>query len=82
MDTVELIKNRIKTLIAEHNTTMYQVAIKGGFPQSTIKNILVKSGKSTNPGIETIKHVCDGLGISLYDFFNSEEFKSTTPVKD
>lgn len=82
MNTTELIQNRIKQLISQHDTTMYNVAIRGGFPHSTIKNILVKSGKSTNPGIVTIKHICDGLGISLYDFFNSEEFQSTISEKD
>lgn len=82
MDILKLVQNRIRELIAQHNTTMYEVAIKGGFPQSTIKNIMVKSGQSTNPGIVTIKHICDGLGISLYEFFDTDEFRAATPEKD
>ncbi len=43
-----------------------------GVPPSTIKNILY--GKSKNPGIVTIKMLCDGLGISLTEFFDTKEF--------
>ena len=43
-------------------------------PPSTVKNILY--GKSTNPGIVTIKMLCDGLGISLVDFFDTPTFRS------
>lgn len=39
---------------------------------STIKNILY--GKSRNPGIVTIKMLCDGLGITLIEFFDTPEF--------
>lgn len=39
---------------------------------STIKNILYD--KSINPGIVTIKMLCDGMGITLADFFNTEDF--------
>ena len=39
---------------------------------SSIKNILY--GKSKNPGVVTIKMLCDGLGITLVDFFNTDDF--------
>ena len=32
-------------------------------------------GVSRNPGIVTIKLLCDGLGISLYDFFDTDAFR-------
>ena len=32
--------------------------------------------KSMNPGIVTIKRLCDGLGITLGEFFNTPEFDS------
>ena len=38
-----------------------------------LKNIVY--GNSRNPGIVTIKLICDGLEISLYDFFDSDVFK-------
>ncbi|MBO5222628.1 MAG: hypothetical protein J6C26_09980 [Clostridia bacterium] len=41
---------------------------------SSIKNILY--GKSKNPGIVTLKMLCDGFGISLIEFFDTDEFKA------
>ena len=43
-------------------------------PPSTLKNII--NGGSKNAGIVTLKKMCDGLEISLYDFFNTETFKT------
>ena len=43
-------------------------------PPSTLKNII--SGVSKNPGIVTIKKLCDGLDINIVDFFDTEEFKN------
>jgi len=43
-------------------------------PPSSIKNILY--GKSQNPKLLTIKMICDGLGITLGEFFNTPEFDS------
>lgn len=41
-------------------------------PPSSLKNILY--GKSKNPKLLTIKLVCDGLGITLGEFFSTPEF--------
>lgn len=41
-------------------------------PPSSIKNILY--GKSQNPKLLTIKLICDGLGITLGEFFSTPEF--------
>lgn len=41
-------------------------------PASSIKNILY--GKSQNPKLLTIKLICDGLGITLGEFFSKPEF--------
>lgn len=43
-----------------------------GVSQSTIKSIL--NGESKNPGIVTLKKLCDGLDISIIEFFNTEDF--------
>lgn len=55
--------------------SIHALAIKSGVAPSTIKNILYN--KSSNPGVVTIKMICEGFGISLFDFFNTDEFKST-----
>ncbi len=77
MNTYNETKDRILFLLEENNLSIHALAIKSGVAPSTIKNILY--GKSKNPGIVTIKMLCDGLGISLYDFFNTNNFKSSTP---
>jgi len=42
-------------------------------PPTTLKNIIY--GVSKNPGIVTIKKLCDGLEISIADFFDTEKFR-------
>ena len=72
MDTYTAVKNRLLSLCGEKKMSIHQLAIVSGVAPSTIKNILY--GKSKNPGVTTIKMLCDGLEISLIEFFNTEEF--------
>ena len=72
MDTYTAVKNRLLKLCEEKNMTINKLATESAVPPSTVKNILY--GKSKNPGIVTLKMLCDGLGISLIEFFNTEEF--------
>lgn len=72
MDTVTAIRNRILQLCEEHHITVNKLANLSALPPSSIKNILY--GKSKNPKIETIKMLCDGLDISLGEFFSTKEF--------
>ena len=73
MDTRKQVSRRIQQLCATHGYNINSLARKAGIPPTTLKNIIY--GNSRNPGIVTIKLVCDGLGITLYDFFNHEAFK-------
>lgn len=77
MDTRKLVSLRIQQLCAAHNFNINSLARQAGVPPTTLKNIIY--GKSRNPGIVTIKLICDGLGISLHDFFDTSQFKSTIP---
>lgn len=72
MNTYTTVKNRILFLCEEKRMTINKLAAESGVAPSTIKNILY--GKSQNPGIVTIKMLCDGLGITLVDFFNTKDF--------
>lgn len=72
MDTYTTVKNRILALLEEKKMSIHKLAIESGIPPSTIKNILY--GKSKNPGVVTLKMLCDGLNISIIDFFNATEF--------
>ena len=64
---------RILDLCRINNITLNALAYKSGLSPSTLKNII--SGNSKNPGIVTIKILCDGLDISIDEFFNSDFFK-------
>ena len=73
MSTYTVVKNRILQLLGEKNLSIYKLAMESAVPPSSIKNILY--GKSQNPGIVTLKMLCDGFGISLVEFFDTEEFR-------
>ena len=73
MNTYDAVKNRIFELCSQKNFTINKLATQSGVSPSTIKNILY--GKSINPGIVTIKILCDGLGITLSEFFSTPEFE-------
>lgn len=72
MDTYSVVKVRLLQLCEEKKMSIHKLAIESAVPPSTIKNILY--GKSVNPGIVTIKMLCDGFGITLIDFFNTKDF--------
>ncbi len=72
MNTVTAIRNRILQLCNNRDITINKLANLSAVPPSSIKNILY--GKSHNPKIVTIKMLCDGLGITLGEFFNTREF--------
>lgn len=74
MKTIDAIKNRILSLCEEYNLTINALAELSALPPSSLKNILY--GRSKNPQILTIKVICDGLGITLGDFFSTQEFDS------
>lgn len=72
MDTREAIANRILQLCKERNITPNKLSTISAVPQATIKSIL--NGESQNPGTVTIKKLCDGLEITLGEFFSTPEF--------
>ena len=73
MDTRKQVSLRIQQLCAAHGYNINSLARKAGIPPTTLKNIVY--GTSRNPGVVTIKLICDGLEISLYDFFDADSFK-------
>ena len=72
MDTITALRNRILQLCGQRDMTINRLATVSALPPSSIKNILY--GKSRNPKLITIKMICDGLGITLGEFFSTPEF--------
>lgn len=72
MTTVEAVRNRILQLCEARNMSINRLATVCALPPSSIKNILY--GKSQNSKLLTVKMICDGLDITLGEFFSTEEF--------
>ena len=72
MDTREVIANRIRQLCKERGITPNGLSNMAAVSQATVKSIL--NGESKNPGTVTIKKLCDGLEITLGEFFSTPEF--------
>ena len=74
MRTKEAIANRIMQLCNERNIAINELANLSGVSPSTVYSIL--NEKSQNPGAVTIKKLCDGLEITLGEFFGTDEFNA------
>ena len=72
MNTKNAVANRIIQLCNQKNIAINALANVSGISPSTLYSVL--NEKSQNPGIVTIKKLCDGLDISLREFFNSDIF--------
>ena len=72
MNTKEAVALRIIQLCDERNIATNALANISGVSPSTVYSML--NEKSKNPGVVSIKKICDGLDITLKEFFNCELF--------
>ena len=72
MNTREAVSKRINQLCNDKGLTPNGISNISAVPQSTVKSIL--NGESKNPGIVTIKKLCDGFDITLSEFFSTPDF--------
>ena len=72
MTAKEAVAKRIVQLCNERNIAINALANISGMSPSTVYSIL--NEKSQNPGIVSINKLCDGLEISIREFFNSGLF--------
>lgn len=68
------VKNRLLYYLGIKRWSVRKLAAESGVSASTLKSILY--GNSLNPGIVTIKMLCDGLGVTIIEFFDCDEFKN------
>lgn len=66
------VAKRIQELIDERGYNPSKLAYLCGMDRSTIYSILGE--KSRSPEVSTIKKICDGLGMTLAEFFDTPEF--------
>lgn len=74
MTTKEAVAQRIIDLCNERNIAINALANISGVSPSTIYSML--NQKSQNPGIVSIKKICDGLEITVREFFDDPLFDS------
>ena len=64
---------RIKELCEERNYSYYELAKRSEIPYSTLNTMLLKENQ---PSLSTLRKICNGFGITLLQFFNTDD----TPV--
>jgi len=72
MNTEQAVADRIVELCQQKGIAINAIANISGVPPMTVYSIL--NSKSKNPGIVTIKKLCDGLDVTLGQFFSTPEF--------
>lgn len=72
MQLNEAVSKRLKQLLKENDMTQYQLYMKSGVPKSTIGNVINCTYDSVK--LRIIHEMCQGLEISICDFFQSSLF--------
>lgn len=72
MTIKQAVARRIRKLCLERKLVINSLANICGLPPTTIYSIL--DHKSQNPGVTTIQKICDGLEMSIREFFNDPIF--------
>lgn len=73
MNVGEAVKERILQLCQQREISVNKLCSLSGVTQSTVNNIV--SGRNNSATVATIKKLCDGLDISIEEFFSSELFR-------
>lgn len=74
MDIGTAVKERILELCEENHITVNKLGTLSGVTQSTLSNIV--GGRNKSATVSTIKKICDGLGITVIDFFTCALFEN------
>ena len=78
MNAKEAVARRIQELCVQRGLAINALANLCGVPPSTIYSML--NAKSQNPGIISIQKTCDGLEISVREFFDDPLFENLDPI--
>ena len=77
MTIQQAMRNRILQLCGQRGVTINKLATLAALPPSSVKNILY--GKSQDPKLSTIHALCDGLGMTMSEFFAADDFRDLDP---
>ncbi len=74
MDVGTATQMRIIELCKTNNITLNKLSIMCGITQSTLNNIV--SGRNKSTTVSTVKKICDGINITIQEFFDSPLFEN------
>ena len=74
MRVSEAVKLRILDLCQKNQITLNKLATICGITQSTLNNII--SGRNSTTTVATVQKICDGLEITIVEFFSSPLFNN------
>ncbi len=72
MQLNKAVSERLSELLKKQGMTNYQLHIRSGVPKSTIGNLVNCMYESVK--LRVIHEICQGLDISITEFFNSPLF--------
>lgn len=72
MKAQDTVVERINNLCKEKRMSYYALSYASAVPMTTLMHIVDKT--TVNPGVMTLSKLCDGLGITLKEFFDTPEF--------
>lgn len=74
MNISEAVAARIIELCQQNNITVNKLSTISGVTQSTVNDIV--NHRAKNIGIVTIKKLCDGLDLTITEFFDTDIFRN------
>lgn len=74
IDARKLLAERVNELCREKEITYEELSSKSEVPLETV--LQIADGSVRNPGIFAIAKICEGLNVSLKDFFDTDEFRN------
>ena len=77
MTIQQAMRNRILQLCGQRGITINKLASLAALPPSSVKNILY--GKSRDPKLSTVLAICDGLDMTMSEFFDTDDFRGLDP---
>ena len=70
------VKERLQQLMNERGWTIYRLAKEADIPWSTVRNMFKRN---TEPSIQTLEAICKGMGMSLPQFFDTDNDMGLSP---
>lgn len=74
MKEQEILIRQLENIREERQMSYYTLAAKSEMPITTLINIV--SGNTKNPGFFTLMKICKGLGVTIFDLLDTEEFRA------